>query len=190
MKKGFAILLLGGVFVLGGWLSGENARPGDAVAGKGQGMMESVASPLLAQNKIFAPDFTLLDLEGRQVSSKSLRGKVVLLHFWATWCHYCRREIPHLNEIYAEYAGRGVAILAVSLDRGGAAAVRAFKKRVRIDYPVAMGNRNVQANFGNIRGLPTTFVISPEWQITHVHQGYVPKLVLENSIKELLKKQG
>ncbi len=140
---------------------------------------------VLAQN--YAPAFTIIDLDGKEVTSDSLKGKVVLLHFWATWCHYCRKEIPHLNDIYQEFAGDKVAILAVSLDRNGPQAVRALMKKIKIDYPVAMGSRRIRADFGNIRGLPTTFVINPEWQVSRVHRGYVPKAVLKNSIQELLK---
>jgi len=143
---------------------------------------------LLAQN--YAPDFTIIDLDGKEVTSDSLKGKVVLLHFWATWCHYCRKEIPHLNDIYREFAGDKVAILAVSLDRNGPQAVRTLMKKIKINYPVAMGNRRIRADFGNIRGLPTTFVINPQWQVSRVHRGYVPKSVLEKSIQELLKKKG
>ncbi len=141
---------------------------------------------LLAQN--YAPDFTIMDLDGKEVTSDSLKGKVVLLHFWATWCHYCRKEIPHLNDIYKKYGKQKFAILAISLDRNGPPAVRTLMKKIKIDYPVAMGNRRIRADFGNIRGLPTTFVINPQWQIFRVHRGYVPKAVLEKSIQELLKK--
>lgn len=135
-----------------------------------------------------APEFTVTDLNGKKVTSTSLKGKVVLLHFWATWCYYCRKEIPHLNTIYKQYADKGVAVLAVSLDRGGSNAVRSLMEKTQIDYPVAMGDNKISADFGNIRGLPTTFVINPQWQIVKHHRGYVPKEVLEQSIKELLKK--
>ena len=132
---------------------------------------------------LISPNLALID-------AKQYIGKPLLVHFWATWCYYCRKEIPHLNEIYAKYGNQGMTILAVSLDRNGPDAVRALMKKIKIDYPVVMGNPKIQANFGNIRGLPTTFVISPDWQVKRVHRGYVPKTVLESSIKELLKQSS
>ncbi len=155
---------------------------------------QKAAADLISDKQLLAlssaPDFSIKDLEGNPVTSAALKGKIVLLHFWATWCHFCRKEIPPLNELYKEYGKQGVIFLAVSLDRGGPSAVRALMKRIKINYQVAMGDNNISKAFGNIRGLPTTFIINQKWQIYRQHRGYVPKNVIEESIKELLDNQS
>ena len=180
------ILILFVSFIFFGYWWGCNRE--EKAPGPPQMVDSVLEGRIFAQNT--APDFTVKDLEGKEITSDSLKGKVVLLHFWATWCHYCRKEIPHLNDIYKRYGKQGVAILAVSLDWNGASAVLKLQKKIKMDYPVAIGDRKMQADFGNIRGLPTTFIITPQWQIHRVHNGYVPKVVLENSIQQLLKKKS
>jgi len=135
-----------------------------------------------------APEFSLTGLDGENISSRDFKGKVVFLHFWATWCRYCVNEIPDLNQLYSEYEKQGVAFLAVSLDQDGPAAVRALNNKIKMDYPIAMGNARIAADFGNIRGLPSTFIITPQWRIYRHIRGYVPKSVLEQTLQAVLKK--
>ncbi len=135
---------------------------------------------------IKAPTFVLEDLNGNKVSSKKYEGKITILSFWATWCKYCLIEIPHLNELYEKYKDKGVEIVGLSFDRRGAKDVIPFLKKVKIDYPILIGNQNIGYRFGGIVGFPTTIVIDRDWKIYQKHAGLTDKKILENDIKQLL----
>lgn len=109
-----------------------------------------------------APDFTLKTLAGQEVSLSSLRGKVVLLNFWATWCPPCREEIPSMVRLNEAMAGKPFQMLAVSIDDGGKDAVEAFLKRGGYNLPALLDpGQKVGAMYG-ITGVPETFVIDPK----------------------------
>ena len=133
-----------------------------------------------------APDFTLLDLNGKEVSLLDFKGKVVIIDFWATWCPPCVKEIPHFIELYEEYKDKGLAMVGISLDRQGVGVVKAFKKQFKVNYPLLMANNQVVSAYGNIRGIPTTFVIDSEGNIQRMYVGYQSKSVFEADIKKLL----
>ncbi len=106
-----------------------------------------------------APDFTLLDLSGRPVQLSSLRGKVVLLNFWATWCPPCREEIPSLVQLNKAMQGKPFQMLAVSVDEGGKDAVQAFFAKKGVTLPALLdGDGKVSRVYGTT-GVPETFVI-------------------------------
>ncbi len=106
-----------------------------------------------------APEFRLQTLDGRQVSLSDFRGKVVLVHFWATWCPPCVDEIPTLDRLYHELGGRDLELLAVSADEGGADAVTAFMKKNRIDVPVLLDpDRKVAGLYGTYK-FPETYIV-------------------------------
>ena len=133
-----------------------------------------------------APDFTLNDLDGRSFSFSKTRGKVVILDFWATWCPPCREEIPHFVSLYRAYRGKGLEIVGVALDQGGANAVKPFAEANGINYPVVIGNQKVTVDYGGIRGIPTTFIIDRKGNIVEKFIGYRDKAVFEKAIKKLL----
>ncbi len=138
-----------------------------------------------------APDFTVKSLDGKTISSEDLKGKVVFLHFWTTWCRYCVKEIPVMNELYEKYEKQGVTFLAVSLDEDGAKAVNGLKSKLNIDikYPVALSDSSIVEKFGTFRGLPSSFFIDRNWEVFRHVKGYVPKYVLEQHIKDTLNKK-
>ena len=142
------------------------------------GQMSSGGSP--------APGFTLKDLSGRSFSLSDTRGKVVILDFWATWCPPCRMEIPHFQALYEEYKDEGLVVVGIALDRGGAAAVKPFIESNGVSYPILIGDQNVQASYGGIRGIPTTFIIDRHGRIMEKLVGYRSKEVFESKIKDLL----
>jgi thiol-disulfide isomerase/thioredoxin len=94
-----------------------------------------------------APAFSLKDNEGKTFSSESLKGKVVVLNFWATWCPPCRAEIPAFKNVYEKYKDKGVEILGVSLDHKGWGVITPFVTKYKINYPVVLGGG------GNRKGL-------------------------------------
>ncbi len=134
-----------------------------------------------------APAFTLQDLNGKNVSLSDLRGKVVILDFWATWCPPCIQEIPHFIELYEQYKDRGFAMVGISLDQAGISVVKSFVQKYRINYPILMTDGWVDKAFGGIPGIPTTFVIDSAGNIRQKYIGYRDKAVFENDIKALLE---
>jgi peroxiredoxin len=106
-----------------------------------------------------APEFTLSALGGERISLRDLRGKLVLLNFWATWCPPCKEEMPSMERLYRRYQPRGFTILAVSIDRGGEAAVREFAKAHGLTFPIGLDPKVDVANLYGVRALPSTFLI-------------------------------
>jgi len=138
-----------------------------------------------------APDFTLPKLGGGTVQLSSLRGKVVLVDFWATWCGPCRAVIPHLNSLQAAHKEAGLEVVGVSLDRQRGAVtpldqVEAFAKTTRMDYAVALGSQATAASFGGVRAIPTAFLIDREGRIRNRYVGMQPAGVMQEAVQSLL----
>jgi len=118
-----------------------------------------------------APDFTLQDINGNEVTLSDFKGKVVVLNFWATWCPPCRKEIPVFIELYKKYKDEGLVIIGISLDREGKRVLIPFVKKFGINYPVLIGTKKVVDAYGGIRGIPTTFIIDKKGKIRKKHIG-------------------
>ena len=116
------------------------------------------------------PAFTVAALDGRAISANSLKGKVTLVNFWATWCPPCRAEIPDLIALQNKYSDR-LQILGISEDEGSPDAVRKFVADFKINYPVAMATPELEKLFTGVTGLPTTFLIDPDGRIVQKHVG-------------------
>jgi thiol-disulfide isomerase/thioredoxin len=116
------------------------------------------------------PDFTVTDLQGRTIASKDLRGKVVLVNFWATWCPPCRAEIPDLIKLQDKYRDR-LLVIGVSEDEGGVDEVKAFVAQNRMNYPIVMTTPALAAIFRGVSALPTTFVLDREGRLAQRHVG-------------------
>ncbi len=130
-------------------------------------------NPMLVDSRIgaSAPDFVLKDLTGKEVSLSSLKGKNVLLNFWATWCPYCRKERNHLNMIHAEYGERGLAIISVSIDRS-IETVKNYMKKNPSEFPVLSDSDGTVAALYNIAGLPTSYFIDEEGIVKKKFTGF------------------
>ena len=133
-----------------------------------------------------APDFNLPDLNGKSVKLSSFRGKVIILDFWATWCPPCRAEIPSFKELYAAYHSKGLEVIGIALDQGGAADVARFAKANGINYTLVIGNQSVAQAYGGIRGIPTTFILDRQGRIVQTYVGGHSKKVFEDAIQGLL----
>ena len=134
------------------------------------------------------PEFSLTSLDGNQITRDSLKGKVVILDFWATWCAPCRAAIPHLANLYETYKDQGLEVIGVSLDNGKSEAVD-FIKRNRVPYPIAMGTDNsITKDLGNISSLPTIILLNKKSSIELKVVGFNAEIgaKLEKKIKELL----
>jgi cytochrome c-type biogenesis protein len=135
-----------------------------------------------------APDFELKTTDGKPLRLSELRGQVVLLNFWATWCVPCRAEIPGLNEMQRALAGRGFKIVGVSTS-DTADIVREYQKDVRQDYTVALGDDGVASRYA-VGVLPTTFIIDREGRIRHKVIGEKSRAQFEALVKPLLDEQA
>jgi len=117
-----------------------------------------------------APDFTLTGLEGQEVSLSGFRGKPVLLNFWATWCGPCRIEMPFLQELYEEWTGKGLVMLAVNIQEDPIT-VEKFVENAGLTFPVLLSPGNKVPLAYNIRGIPATFFIDADGVIRDIKIG-------------------
>lgn len=120
-----------------------------------------------------APEFSLADLAGKEVSLTGYRGRVVLLEFWATWCPPCRATIPDLVDLQEKYGPKGFTVLAVSLDRKdrGTDMLSAFAASYHINYPVLVGDERISHAY-RVRSIPVSFLIDREGRILHSAMGF------------------
>jgi len=134
-----------------------------------------------------APTVSLNLLNGGVLKLESLRGRVVLVDFWATWCVPCLSEIPMFNQLKKDYQPRGVEVIAISLDEEGAAKVKPFLKAHPMDYTQVIGDQNTAAAF-NIpdSSLPVTLLIDKQGRVRFRHVGITKKDTFETEINQLL----
>jgi len=139
-----------------------------------------------------APGWELVDMEGAPISAESLKGKVVVVDFWATWCPPCVKEIPGYVALQKQYENDGLVIVGVSLDRGNDAEkkVRDFAAKHQINYPLAMGDGDIVEAFGSVAGsiqaIPTTFLIDREGNVVHHKVGSMDTADYEQLIRAAL----
>lgn len=134
-----------------------------------------------------APPLVGQTLDGRTVTLEQLRGKPVLVTFWATTCPSCIEEMPHLIELYKEFNKKGLEIIGVAMAYDPPEQVRAMVKQRQIPYPIVLDTEERIANaFDNVRLTPTTVLISPEGRIAHYRLGMLDLPKLKNTIQEML----
>ena len=140
-----------------------------------------------AAKKPAATSVSRLDKAGVDKYLESLKGKVVIVDFWATWCPPCRQEIPGFIELQKQYGDKGLVVVGLSLD-DEIEAVKEFCKTQKINYPVFVVGQDTTAAWGNIEAIPTTFILDKTGRKTgEPRVGYHPKEAFEKAITPLLK---
>ncbi len=129
-----------------------------------------------------APDFTLQTLDGHEITLSKLKGKFILLDFWATWCAPCRESIPHLIQLYKTYQKDGLEVIGMNTERGDMDTVRHFVKSMDIPYPTAITPGHVERDYG-VTGLPTTFLIDKEGRIREKMVGFSSEIAKQLTAK-------
>src|SRR5713226_8795699 len=159
------------------------------------GCNQHSASPPQPTKHVFAagevgshlPDFSVKDLQGHEISSADLRGKVVLIDFWATWCQPCKKEMPGYQKLLDRYGSRGMAVIGFKFDtmRDVEDPIQ-FAKKVGVRYPLAVATDDLRQKFGGIEGLPTTLLYDRQGILRSKVIGFEYTDVVESEIKPLL----
>lgn len=168
--KGRNLAILAGLFILAGSVLFALSRQTRVPAPAEQGAQGARIPLVSAGTK--AADFKLADLSGKSVSLSSLRGKVIFLNIWATWCAPCREEMPSMETLYNELKGnKGFVMLAVSQDTKGKEAVAPYVRKNGYHFEVLLDPRNEVAEAYNVSGVPETFIIDGAGRIVAHHMG-------------------
>ena len=132
-----------------------------------------------------APPFTIRTFEGKSIRLSELRGKPVVLDFWATWCRPCRASMPHLDELQKRFGSQGLVVIGMSVDEGTHADVRRFTQNLGLSFRLGMANDRLLDDYGPIRFLPTTFFINRNGEIVRRVRGYIDPETLDEYVLEL-----
>lgn len=132
------------------------------------------------------PAYHFTSLDGAVLSDSALRGKVVLVNFWATWCVPCRVEMPALDRMHQRHADAGFVVVGLAVDRVSTAKVREFSEARGVVYPIAHVDADAERVFGGVRGYPTSFLLDRSGRIRHTVIGPIAPLSLEPAVRRLL----
>ncbi len=135
-----------------------------------------------------AADFTLKSRTGKNIKLSELRGQVVMINFWASWCGPCRQEMPLLEQIYQRYQPLGFTLLGVNVDEDRQAA-QALLKEIPVTFPVLFDSDNVVSEAYGLEAMPSTIMVDRDGQMRFVHIGYQPGFEddYERQIKALMR---
>jgi cytochrome c biogenesis protein CcmG/thiol:disulfide interchange protein DsbE len=133
-----------------------------------------------------APEFVRTDLASRPVDLAALRGRVVLLNFWATWCAPCQTEIPRFIGWQSKYAPDGLQIIGVAMDDDPAPVASQVRER-GVNYPVVMGDPEIGLLYGGVLGLPVTYLIDRQGIVRARYKGEADLGAMESAIQRLLR---
>jgi thiol-disulfide isomerase/thioredoxin len=147
---------------------------------------QSLSSTQARGGRDRARPFTVRTLDGRTVRLSDLRGRPVIVDFWATWCAPCRASMPLLDRMQSRFASRGLVIVGLSVDDTPAQSVRDFVQRLGVHFPIAMASEGLIEDYGPVRSIPTTIFIDRQGRIVRRVVGYVDHETLEGFVREIL----
>lgn len=133
-----------------------------------------------------APDFALETLSGDSISLASLRGNVVLVNFWASWCPPCRVEMPGFEDVYRERRDDGFVIVGIATDVASRARIEAFVREHDITYPILLASRDVISAYGGVDALPESFLVGRDGTIRHRVIGFFAEPALRAAVAKAL----
>jgi cytochrome c biogenesis protein CcmG/thiol:disulfide interchange protein DsbE len=135
-----------------------------------------------------APDFELklVDANGKSMKLSDLKGKAVLLNFWATWCEPCKIEMPWFVDLQKQYGPQGFQIVGVSMDDDAEKTVSDFAKKMSVNYPILVGTEKVADLYGGVEGLPTSFFIDRSGKVVAREAGLISESRIVDNIKKSL----
>jgi cytochrome c biogenesis protein CcmG/thiol:disulfide interchange protein DsbE len=133
-----------------------------------------------------APDFTLQTLEGKTIKLSDLRGKPVVLNFWATWCAPCKIEMPWFVDLQKKYDSTGVQFLGVAMDDASTKDIAEFAQSMNVNYPILIGKEAVGDAYGGVQFLPETFYIGRDGKIVDKAFGLKGRGEIEDAVKKII----
>ncbi|MEW6354159.1 MAG: TlpA disulfide reductase family protein [Pseudomonadota bacterium] len=142
------------------------------------------AGLLLSVCAFAGEDFALPDVDGKLHKLSDYRGQWVVVNYWATWCPPCLEEIPDLEAFHAKHQGKGAVVLGVCMEDIDVKNLREFIDEHFITYTILRGSSKGESPLGPVRGLPSTYLISPEGEIAATHLGRVTGEAIEKFIAE------
>tara|TARA_B110000444_G_C18709238_1_gene532903 strand:- start:99 stop:713 length:615 start_codon:yes stop_codon:yes gene_type:complete len=153
-------------------------------------------SKVVSTSSVVAPNFILSNLEGKEVTLYEMKGKVIILNFWATWCGPCRQEIPAFNRLYEKYKDDGLEIVGVTIQSGSNQAIQNFSDKFKINYNLLTGIKGGEpeetffeygrATGTGARAVPTTYIIDRDGYVVKSYKGARPENVFYEDIKPYL----
>ncbi len=157
------------------------------IASTAAALLIGVAVAPASAGDMTAPAFSVKTVEGKSLKLGDLRGKPVIVDFWATWCGPCRASMPDLDEIQARYAARGLTVVGMSVDETGPLPVKRYAQRLGVKFTIAMANDDVLDAYGPIRQIPTTFFINRKGEIVRRVIGRIDGETLNTYVQEILE---
>ena len=154
----------------------------------GAALAAAASAPAAVQLSATAPDFTLRSVGGANLRLHELRGQVVMVNFWATWCGPCRQEMPHLNRLYEKYHASGFVLLGVNVDDDTRNAIGVAAK-LGVKFPVLWDTDKKVSRLYDLATMPSTVLIDRDGKVRYVHRGYLNGYedTYEKQVRELLK---
>lgn len=151
-------------------------------------MMLVTGQVLAANTSGPAPDFTLKSRSGENIKLSELRGQVVMINFWASWCGPCRQEMPILDQLYQRYEPMGFTLLGVNVEEDSAAAEKVLRE-IPVSFPVLYDSKNQVSENYQVRAMPSTFLIDRDGKVRYLHKGYKPGYEDEyqQQVRELIR---
>ena len=153
-------------------------------------LLVSLANANLSANTISgeAPNFTLKSNSGKNIKLSELRGQVVLINFWASWCGPCRQEMPELNKLYSKYKKLGFTILGVNVEEDNTEALKIIKDD-KISFPILFDTENKVSRLYDVTGMPTSIVVGRNGNMRYLHRAYKPGDISKYKkwVKELIR---